>query len=105
MLSASFPRLLVLRREVRPVLAQRLDLARSPAPVLQHLRWRFNEVADSGRAVEAAIDCLGYEIVDTMSELVKQRDDLIVLEEGWFLWRRLKFAAWPYLPSRGCKSR
>ncbi len=71
------------------VLAQPLQLRRSPAPVLQHLAGCLDKVAHDARAVEARVLRAANEIVDSVAQLVEERDNLIVLEERWLIGRRL----------------
>lgn len=83
------PGLKVLRRQRRVVLAQRLQLPRRPAPVLQHLAGRFDKVPHSVRAVEPRVRRLRHEVVDPVSQLVEQRHHLVVLQQTGFLRRWL----------------
>lgn len=70
------------------MLAKRLELGGSPAPVLKHLAGSLYEVTDGVGAVEARVDGLGDKIVDSVAELVEESDDFIMLEQtglllGW----------------------
>ena len=53
------------------MLAEELELAGGPAPVLKHLRGRFDEVLDSARAVEAGVGRHANEVVDSMAKFYK----------------------------------
>ena len=55
-------------REAAVVPRQRLELRRRPAPVLEHLRRRFDKVLHDARAVEARESRLADQIVDSMAE-------------------------------------
>lgn len=48
---------------------------------LEHLRWRLDKVPHHVGAVEAGVVGGGHQVVDTVAELVEQRDDLVVLEQ------------------------
>ena len=49
------------------VLAQILELFFSPAPVLEHLTWGFDEIANDGSTVEARVLGTASKIVDSVS--------------------------------------
>ena len=84
-----FPAGEVVGRDVRVVLAEGFQLRRSPAPVLEHLAGRFDEVAYGAGAVEARVDCPGDKIVDTVAKFVEEGYDFVVLEQTGFLFARL----------------
>ena len=79
----------VLGRQGRVVRAQGFELGRGPAPVLEHLRGGFDEVADDVCAVEAGVVRFGDEVVDAVAEFVEEGGDLFVLEEAGLLGCRL----------------
>lgn len=53
-----------------------------PAPVLQHLRGRFDKVAGDGGAVEPGVLGLAEEAVEDVAHLVEEGDDVVVPHEG-----------------------
>ena len=68
---------------------QGADLARRPAPVLQHLAGRLHEVPHRRRPVEPAVLGPPRQVVDAVAELVEECHDFLVLQQGWLLRRRL----------------
>lgn len=82
------PSLEILWRNGGVVSAKGLELRRGPAPVLEHLAGSLYEITDSVGAVEARVDGLGDKIVDSVTKLVEEGDDFVVLEQtglllGW----------------------
>ena len=75
------------------VLAQGFELGGSPAPVFEHLRGGFDEVADYVCAVETGVVCFGDEVVDAVAQFVEEGSHLFVLEETWLFGCRLREVA------------
>lgn len=69
--------------------AEGLELGRGPAPVLEHLAGRLDEVADRVGPVEAGVGRPRHQVVDAVAQLVEERHDLVVLEETGLLGRWL----------------
>ena len=71
------------------MLAEGLELGWGPAPVLEHLAGCFDEVTDSVCAVEAGVGGLRDEIVDSVTKLMEEGHNLLVLEQTRLLRRWL----------------
>lgn len=70
------------------VSTKRFELRRGPAPILQHLAGRLDEVAHSVGPVETRVDCPRDKIMNAVSKLVEQCHNFVVLEKAGFFGRR-----------------
>lgn len=75
----------VLGGQGRIMATEGAQLGRRPAPVLKHLAGSLHKVPYCVGAVEAGVDGLGHEIVDTVTQLVEQSNHFIMFEEGGLL--------------------
>lgn len=53
-----------------------------PAPILQHLRRRFDEIASDGGAVEPGVLGLAEEAMEDVAHLMEEGDDVVVSHES-----------------------
>ena len=69
--------------------AQWFQLSRVPAPMLQHLAGCFHKVPYGAGPMETGVLGPRDQVMDTVAELMEQRDDIVMLQETGLLRRRL----------------